>query len=477
MATPMNRRAAIAHLGALASPHIVSSHVLGGPGKIAPSDTVNVALVGAGGRGLQNMRSLMAIPGVRITAIADPARRWDLSNFYYGGSAGSDVAIEMLAAQHRQHGSSPFEPPLVFRDHRELMDASEGLFDAVLCATPDHLHAKVTLDAMTAGKAVYCEKPLTHNVAESRAVFAALDAHPVATQMGNQGHSKDTIRQTCEWIWAGAIGTVREVHAWVPATRWNPGLMHPPTEPESPPADLDWDLWCGPREMVPYHSAYAPVAWRDFWQFGCGAMGDFGCHDLDSAVWALQLSTPTAIEIRAAGITDDAMIPFGEQGVFEFAGASINGPGKPTGPVQVHWYSGGLRPPRPDGLPANDKLPARGVMFVGSDGFMVCGGAGGTPTLYPESRRDEFEVPEPSIPRSAGHHRDWVDAIRGGKPASSHFGVAAALNEITLLGVAAVRAQRRLRYDPANMRFIDDEDATKLLSGNYRSGWTLPTIE
>ncbi|MEZ6063701.1 MAG: Gfo/Idh/MocA family oxidoreductase, partial [Planctomycetaceae bacterium] len=351
-----------------------------------------------------------------------------------------------------------------FTDFRRMLDQATDV-DAVLCATPDHTHAVVSVAAMRAGRHVYCEKPLTHNVAEARLVARVARETGLATQMGNQGHSNDGIRQTVEWVQAGAIGNVTAVHAWVPATRWNVGLKGAPTTADRPPAGLDWDLWLGPRDDRPFHSTYAPVSWRDYWQFGCGAMGDFGCHDLDSACWALNLKAPDVVEMHPAGYMDKDIAPYGEIGYFDF---SERGDQKA---VRITWYSGGLQPPRPGELPVGLELPRRGVLFVGDRGILVCGGAGGPAELFPESRRAEFTPPQPTIPRSNGHHRDWIDAIKGGPAASSNFEYGARLTEITLLGVASLRTGKRLVWDYDNMTAKGVPEAEVVLNGSYRPGW------
>jgi len=444
---------------------VVQPHVLGGPRHVAPSDRVNVALIGAGGRGLQNARELLKLKDVRITAVVDPAEHWDLGKFYYRGVAGRLPACQEIEKQYRE--IEPAFKCIQKADYRELFSQHAGEVDAVLCATPDHQHAHVSLSAIRAGKHVYCEKPLTHNIAEARLVGKAAADAGVATQLGNQGHSKDTIRETCELIWAGAIGQVAEVHAWVPATRWNKTLMQPPSVGQPVPQGLDWDLWCGVRMPPAFHEVYAPVAWRDFWEFGCGAMGDFGCHDLDSAVWALDLDLPTRIEMRPAGTSDPALAPFGEIGYFDFAARGQRGP------VRLNWYSGGLMPPTPEVLPASAALPRRGVMFVGTTGVMVCGGAGGKAVIYPEAHAQTIQTPEKTLPRSAGHHRDWVDSIKGGPAASSEFGYGAKLTEITLLGLVAMRTGKVIHWDAAAMKAVNCPEADQIVRGQYRQGWSL----
>ncbi|MCO8125252.1 Gfo/Idh/MocA family oxidoreductase [Stieleria sp. TO1_6] len=445
---------------------IVPRHVLGGPGQVAPSDRVNVALIGAGGRGLQNARELMKLKDVQITAVADPAEFWDLKDFYYRGVAGRGPACKEFEAHYQ--AKQPGYRCQPFVDFREMLQSAPSEFDAVLCAAPDHLHALISLHAMRSGKAVYCEKPLTHNIAEARLVAKVAKETGVATQLGNQGHSRDGMRRTIEYLRSGILGEITEVHAWVSATRWNPSLVHPPTIKQPVPKGLDWDLWCGPRQPVEFNHAYAPVAWRDFWQFGLGAMGDFGCHDLDSSVWGLELGKPTRVEMYAAGQTDPAMIPFGELGYFDFEKTAY------AGPTRIHWYSGGIRPARPDAMPAGNDLPNRGVMFVGDKGVMVCGGAGGAPSVYPDELAQTANEVAQSMERSQGHHSDWIQAIKGGPQASSEFGYGAKLTEITLLGVLSLRCGEVIHWDDVNMKATGVAKADEVIHGDYRPGWELP---
>lgn len=459
----VTRRDLLKASAATAAFHIVPRHVLGGPGYTPPSEMVTVGLVGAGGRGFRNVKELLKLDNVRIDAVCDPAEHWDLKDFYYKGVAGrlpvtSAIEKHYSNAKH-QHKCNQFE------DFRKLLD-SPSAPDAILCATPDHMHATISLAAMRAGKHVYCEKPLTHNVAEARLVSKVAKESGVATQMGNQGHSSDGIRETVEWIQSGVIGLVREVHAWVPATRWNPTLSGRPEKSMRTPKGLNWDLWLGPREPVPFHSAYAPVSWRDFWDYGLGAMGDFGCHDLDSAVWALGLPAPSKVEMFPAGKMNDEIIPFGEIGYFHFDG----GEGRPA--VDVTWYSGGPRPPKPDSMPADKQLPSRGVLFVGEKGEILCGGSGGKPQIVDPKLAADSTPPKPTIRRSNGHHRDWIDAIKSGPKASSNFEIGAHLTEITLLGVAALRLRKEIQYDAATMK-ITNTDGDRIINGDYRKGWEL----
>ena len=277
---------------AAAAVTIVPRHVLGGPGFVAPSDKVNVALIGAGGQGLTNARALFHEADCQVIAVADPAEEWDLSAFYYGGKGGRAAAKAAIEKTYAE--KTPNFRCAAYEDFRVMLE-NEKAIDAVLIATPDHLHGYVSITSMKAGKHVYCEKPLTNSVWEARQVARVAAETGVATQMGNQGRSSEGHRLTVEWIADGAIGAVREVHAWnrSPASFgviWRPAQR--PSGTHRTPAGLNWDLWLGPRKERPWHPSYAPVIWRGFWDFGGGAMPDMGIHHLDPAFNALDLATP-----------------------------------------------------------------------------------------------------------------------------------------------------------------------------------------
>jgi predicted dehydrogenase len=441
---------------------IVPRHVLGGRGFVAPSDKVNVALVGAGGQGRTNARELFKLGDAQIIAVADPAESFSLEKFYFKGEGGRGPVKGEIEKHYA--AQTPNFRCAAYEDFRVMLDKEKAI-DAVLCATPDHLHAYVSVLAMRAGKHVYCEKPLTHNLWEARQVARAAKETGVATQMGNQGHSNDGIRETVEWVAAGALGPVREVHAWVGAGRWNSTLTGRPREEPPVPAGLNWDLWLGPREPRPFHPAYFPVAWRDFWAFGCGNLGDFGCHDLDAACWALDLHEPQSVEARAAGAADADIGPHGSIAYYHF-GARGDRP-----PVRITWYDGGLGPERPAGLPEGERLPSRGVLFVGEKGAMLCGGAGGKPRLL--GPLADLTRPTATLPRSPGHHREWLDACKGGKPAGSNFAYGSRLTEIVLLGVLALRTGRRIEWDAANLKAKGVPAADAFVKEGYRKGWEI----
>ena len=229
---------------------------------------------------------------------------------------------------------------------------------------------------------------------------------------------------------------------------------------------LDWDLWLGPREKVGFHSAYAPVAWRDFWAFGLGAMGDFGCHDLDAAAWALDLPLPSTVEMHPAGFMSDDIIPHGELGYFEFPARGD----KP--PVKITWYSGGPKPPKPEVM-KDAELPGRGVMFVGEKGHIMDRAYSAGPELLEPELKENFKEPATTLAPTNGHHQDWIDAARGGPAASSNFEYGAHLTEITLLGVLALRVGKKIEWDSESMSVTNSDEADQIIKGTYRTGWEL----
>ena len=454
------RNAALAAVGF----HIVPRHVLGGRGFTAPSDQVTVGIVGAGGKGKQNTAELLKFDDVRVVAVADPSYYWNLQEFYYRTEAGRGLVRKMVEDHNEEKGMKGEVGE--YLDFRRMLE-KEAALDAIMCSTPDHTHAYVSVLAMRAGKHVFCEKPLTHNIWEARQVHKVARETGLATQMGNVGHSTDGMRQTVEYLRAGAIGTVREVHAWVPATRWNPGLDGLPTGTSPKPTGFDWDLWLGPREPVPYHEAYTPVKWRDFWRFGCGAMGDFGCHDMDAATWAFHLKAPTSVELHPAGYSDAEIIPYGEIGYYEFEQRDKQQP------LKLTWYSGGVQPPRPEQLPTSVAMPRRGTLFVGDEGIILNDGGERVPQLFPEARAT-VTPPKPTLARSNGHFRDWMDAIKGGPPASANFDYGARLTELTLLGVLSLRlGGKKLDWDYDNMRVKGLPEADAFIREPVREGWEL----
>ena len=317
----------------------------------------------------------------------------------------------------------------------------EKAIDAVLIATPDHLHAYIAILAMKAGKHVYCEKPLTHDICGGAASLARVAKETgVATQMGNQGRSSEGHRLTAEWLWDGAIGAVREVHAWGGAGDWAHGHGRPEGSAGGA-RGLQLGPVARPARGAPYHPAYAPFNWRGWWAFGGGGLADLAPHHLDPAFNALELDSPETVEATGPGRRRGGLLDRG-------AGDLPLRPARQPGPVSVYWYDGGLRPPTPPGIDPDDPRQrlgegGNGIFFVGEKGIITCGGWSGMPRLLPLELHREYKRPEKTLARVEGHHADWLQRLQGrAKPASSDFSYASRLIEFLLTRQrGAARAQ------------------------------------
>ncbi len=467
--TTTRRRFIATTTAAAAGFTIVPRHVLGGQRFVAPSDKVNVAIIGAGGQGRTNARALFQEEDCQIIALADPAEDWDLSAWYYGGRAGRGP----VRAEVEQHyaGKTPNHRCAVYEDFRVMLEKEKAI-DAVLIATPDHLHAYVSIIAMKAGKHVYCEKPLTHNIREARLVARVAKETGVATQMGNHGRSSEGHRLTVEWLTDGAIGAVREVHAWSGDPQRGRYQPPPPAAPAVQPPGLNWDLWLGPRAERPFSPRIAPFVWRSYWDFGNGAMPDMGIHHVDPAFNALGLDSPATMEARASHV-DPAMSIGSHLVTYQY------GPQGDRGPLTVYWYDNGLRPPTPLGIDPDDPRQRlgegeNGLMVIGDKGILTCAGWSGMPRLLPLDLHFGYNRPPKTLPRVAGHHADWLQACKGGTPACSNFGYGARLTEFMLLGTLALRTGKVVKWDAAGMKAANAPEARPFIEGNYRKGWELP---
>jgi predicted dehydrogenase len=446
---------------------VIPRYVLGGKAYIPPSDRLNIAIIGAGGQGINNMKDLLRYPDIQIAAICDVNEESDYSQTYYGGTAGRFPALAVLKNHYENQPESKGKivcPDYV--DFRDMLDKDKAI-DAVLIATPDHIHAVAALAAFDAKKHVFCEKPLTHSIYETRVVTEAARAAKVATQMGNQGHSTEDIRLMVEWIRDGAIGPVREVHAWTGAGK--DSLIERVTRPEGTPqvpAGLDWQRWLGPVESRPYHPEYFPYNWRGWWAFGNGALGDMGCHNIDAAFWALDLRYPESVEASAVELNDETApvaaivhYTFPERGDLP--------------PLKLTWYDGGLQPPRPEELEPERRMGEDGLLFVGDNGKILAGGWSESPRIIPETKMRAYKRPAATIRRVAGHRRDWIDACKGGAPSSANFDYGGPLTELVLLGVVAMRTQKKLYWDGPNMKATNAPEADEYIRPEYHNGWKL----
>jgi predicted dehydrogenase len=358
-----------------------------------------------------------------------------------------------------------------YRDFRRMLERQRNI-DAVIVATPDHTHAVLSKFAMKMGKHEYSQKPMTRTVYEARMLTEAARKYKVVTQMGNQGHSDEGVRLICEWIWDGAIGPVREVHAWTDRPFWPQGIDRPKDTPPVP-STLDWDLWLGPVPERPYNPAYLPFKWRGWWDFGCGALGDMACHVMDPIFAALKLGYPTQVQASSSKVNSETA-PVASIVHYSFPARR----GMP--PVKVTWYDGGLMPALPDELELERKLNDSGVIFVGDKGKLTCHTYSNSPRLIPETKMQEYKRPPKTLPRIPngrdGHEQDWVRACKGGKPACSNFDYAGPMTESVVLGNLAIRMGRnvRLNWDGQNMKVTNNEpDANKYVNEPYRKGWSL----
>ncbi|MDB5389122.1 MAG: oxidoreductase domain protein [Planctomycetaceae bacterium] len=451
--TLSSRRTFLAAAGTAAfSFTIVPRHVLGGPGQIPPSERVNVAGIGAGGMGGGDIAT-HAKNGANIVALCD-------------------VDEERAAGSFQR-----FPKATRYKDFRQLIEKEAKNIDAVTVGTPDHIHAVAAMTAIRAGKHVYCQKPLTHTLHECRELTKAAKAAGVMTQMGNQGHATEGSRLTNEWIQAGIIGEVREVHVWSDRAGrlWKQGIGRP-TETPAVPATLDWNLWLGPIQERPYHPAYVPANWRGWLDFGTGALGDMGCHIIDHPVWALNLGAPTSVEARST--LDGSFLDGNKRNLETFPIASIityEFPARGNLPaVRMTWYEGGLMPPTPTEMPAGRKLHDNGVLYVGSKGKMHHGSHGGMPEVFPVELHEQAKAVPKTMLRSPGHYEEWLLAIKGGPRPISNFEYSGPLTETVLLGVLALRAPgTRIEWDSENLKVKNVPELNQHLHSTYRAGWKL----
>ncbi len=446
---------------ATAAFHIIPRSVLGGAGHVPPSDRVVLAMVGAGGRGMNNLKSFLQHKDVHIAAIADVAEETDYSKWYYRERGGRKPALAQI--KKRRGAGAKCN---VYVDFRKMLAAEKNI-DGVVVSVPDFTHTIAALDAIRRGKHVYVEKPLARTVYEVRKLTEEAEKAGVVTQMGIQGHADEGLRLTAEWIRDGAIGTVREVHAWSDHVNRSGCTDGWPEGEYAVPRGFDWDLWLGPAEYRPYHPAYTPARWRDFWDFGTGKIGDMGCHNMDPAFYALELGYPEWIEARTAH-ADDIHRPFASMVHFKFP-ARVNGP-----PVKLVWY-GGLLPATPEDLEPGRQLTGggNGILFIGDKGKMMCGGWAGTPRLIPEEKMQAYHRPPKTIPRTPGIYRDWIDAIKNGRKSCADFQYCGPMTETILAGVVSMRCREKLYWDGVAMRATNHTEAERFIVPSYSNGWTL----
>ena len=519
----MTRREFVKHAAiAGAAFTIVPRHVLG-KGMTPPSDLLNIAGVGVGGMGRANLINLAS---QNIVALCDVD--WDYAGKAFerlvadtdrlrqrmeqpeppsptgqnlAGEIGFDreKAKAQLAGMQRLKGV--FLPKAKrYTDYREMLEKQKDI-EGVVIATPDHMHAPIALAAMELGKHVYVQKPLTWSVAEARQLAKRARETKIATQMGNQGHSLDDARKAVEYIWAGAIGEVREIHVWTnrPLGFWPQGVPRPvkPSQPVDEmkwngpgvdarvaaaiagnypvPEKLDWDLFLGVGPKVEYHPIYHPFNWRGWVDWGVGPIGDMGAHLIDHSMWALNLGYPSSIETISTPF-NKASYPSATMTVYEFPARAAAGQSGMQGklpPVRLTWYDGGLMPAKPEELGEEELNKGGGALLIGSKGKLLHETYGVNPRLLPKSLHDSFGEPAKKLPRipNQQHELNWVAAAQGKAEASCPFEYGARLTETMLLGVVALHAGKKIEYDGANMRVTNVAAANEFLKREYRTGW------
>jgi predicted dehydrogenase len=461
---------------ATAAGAVAASRLFPAPAILAqasPNSKINVAVIGCANQGSISVNEIARL-GEQIVAFAD------VDDKQFG------KAEKLLAESYPEIKFSAIQQ---FHDYRKMLDKVHKQIDAVFICIPDHHHAVASMMAMQLGKAVYCEKPLAHSVHECRTMAAAAKQYKVVTQLGNQGHSKEGIRVLCEYIWAGAIGNVTEVYAWAPTGRGGTGGRLP-TRPV--PAGLHWDEWIGPAAYREYHADLHPALWRSWWEFGDGSLGDWGCHNVDGAYWALNLGQPTSAEAVEQVGGSAERFPLVNAVRFDFPARGQ------LPPVKVFWYDGYRaaktanpkkelgdemeksqnRPPIVLELEKkfNRNFGDGGTIYVGDKGMMFSSNYCDTPRIIPEEKHREFPRPEKKLPRLKGTHQsDFFRAIREGTKAASDFEYGAQLSEMLLVGCLAERAGvgQKVEWDAANMKVTNLPELNALVKREYRAGWTL----
>jgi predicted dehydrogenase len=436
----MTRRSFIGKTSlAAAAITIVPRHVLGGKGFKAPSDTLNVACIGIGGKGNSDSA---AMEGENVVALCD-----------IDDLRGKDTRLKYPNARF-------------YNDFRELFDKEKNI-DAVTVSTPDHNHAVIAMAAIQRGKHVYVQKPLTHTVEEARKLDKAAKENNIVSQMGNQGHAGEGARLVNEWIADGAIGDVNEVHTWTNRPIWPQGNIERPSEIPSLPNYVNWNQWLGPAPYRPYHPDYHPFAWICWWDFGTGALGDMGAHILDQPFWALNLDFPTTVHATSTKFSDDTY-PLASIVTWTFPERDGRDP------VKIVWYDGGLMPPRPIELEPGRKMGV--CIYYGSDGKLMHNTYGDSPRLIPETEMQDYDLPEKTIPRSPGIYKEWLDAIKNGTKSTTDFGYSAKLTEMMLLGNIAIKMKEKetiLEYDGKKGEFTNMPEANEYLTKKYTKGFEI----
>ena len=440
-----SRRDFIKSASVISAATLAFPYVMRGQQGQSPNSRLNIACCGVGGRGGDAVAGLMS---ENLVAFCD-------------------VDDERAAKTYKLHPEMGSDRR--FKDYRVMLDKLGSQIDAVTVSTPDHMHFPIAMAALSLGKHVFVEKPLTHTISEARILAKTAREKRVATQMGNQGHAGEGCRVLKEWVDAGVLGDVTEVHSWTDRPIWPQGVRAPDHTKMLPvvPSTLDWDLWLGVAARRDYDPAYLPFTWRGYWDFGTGALGDMGCHILDGAYYALDLKSPTHIEAVSASQTD-VSAPKASMVTYRYpARGSLV-------PLKLTWYDGGLLPVLPPEMEPGQVLPDDGTLIVGSKATVLADTYYDHVEIIPEAKMKAMasSLPPKTIPRvGTTHFMEWVRACKGGVPAGSNFDYASGLAEVALLSNLAIRARRPIEWDAAAMKVTNFPDANRFLTTSYRPGF------
>jgi len=469
--------------GALASSiFIVPRHILGGVGYTAPSDQLNLAAIGAGGKGSSDILNASVNGRERVVALCDVD---------FSGTASKSV--------------KNFPKAKLYNDFRVMLDKQKGI-DAVTISTPDHVHGPAAAYAMERGIHVYVQKPMTHNIREARMLTQMAREHKIVTQMGNQGGSNPLLNMVQKWVDTGAIGNISKVQVWTNRPVWPQGIAFPEPDESQKPNDLEWDLWLGPAARIPYTPNLHPFNWRGWWEYGTGALGDVGCHLIDIPFRTLDLMYPKDAECSVASIYTKMWTPeYHPKGCpsASFITLHFDATDKSKSPIEMTWSDGGIRPSHPDIIPADSDIGGKdssnGVLLIGDKGIIstnINDSSPLMPKLYLNDGTTDFgpEVEKMEEPEY-GHQRKWVDACKAGfdskehKALTSSFDYAGPMTETVLMGNLAIRSymlrkensdgkteyygRKKLLWDGENMRITNLEEANQFVGREYRKGWEI----
>jgi predicted dehydrogenase len=416
----------------------------------SPNERLNIACIGVGGKGHSDTEQ--------------------------AGKHANIVALCDIDDNHLNNIAKDFPEAKKFHDFRKMLEKMDKQIDAVTVSTPDHTHAPASVMAMRMGKHVYCQKPLTHSVYEARLMRETAAKQHVATQMGNQGTAENGLRRAVEIIRAGVIGPVREAHVWTNRPIWPqaPAVTARPSETPPVPKHVHWDLFLGPAPYRPYHPAYHPFAWRGWWDFGTGALGDMACHTANMAFMALKLGYPTSVSAESGEINPETY-PGWAVITYDFPARGD------MPPVKLFWYEGkrnGQRVLPPAELLKGQKVSDSGSLLVGDKGILFSpNDYGASYKLLPEGEFKGYKGPPETLPRNGrgddGMKIEWIAAIKGGPPAMSNFDYAALLTETILLGNVAMRVGKKLEWDGPGMKATNCPEADQFIRPAFRKGWEL----